>query len=189
MKTPTLVRRKFTVDEYHRMAEVGILCEDERIELIDGEIIVMSPIGPLHMGHVARIGSLFSKRLSDRAILWIQNAIRLSRNAEPEPDVALLRPRADFYTTRVPGPADVFLIVEVADTSLAYDRRTKLNLYAIAAIPEVWIVDLRHHVLLVHRNPSPAGYGDVTEHGPGSTISPLAFRDLAITHEEVFGTE
>lgn len=188
MKTPILTRRKLTVDEYYRMAETGIFHEDERLELIDGEIAVMSPIGPLHMGCVATLAQWFGSRVGDRALVWVQNAVRLGRQAAPQPDVALLRPRADNYRTAIPGPADVLLIIEVADTSLAYDREVKLFMYALAGIAEVWIVDLRHHSILVFRDPSPEGYCDATEHGTGASISPLAFPDLAISHEEVFGT-
>lgn len=146
-------RRRFTVDEYYRMAEAGILHEDDRVELIEGELIEMSPIGSEHAGCVDALGTLFHERLGSLVHVRIQNPVRLSQRLEPEPDVALLRPRADRYRDSHPGAADILLLIEVADTSLAYDKRTKLRLYAREGVPETWIVDLGGSRVEAHRRP------------------------------------
>jgi Uma2 family endonuclease len=153
-----VARRRFTVGEYYRMADVGILNEDDRVELVDGEIVEMPPIGPGHGGCVNCLVWLFGQSLAGAAIVRVQNPIHLDEHNEPQPDVALLRPRTDFYRTRHPEPGDVLLIVEVADTSAAFDRRVKLPLYARFGIPEVWLVDLGKATIRVQRDPSPAGY-------------------------------
>ena len=134
-------RHLISVDAFHRMGETGILGPADRVELIEGEIIDMSPIGVLHAAIVARLASYFSQRLGNAGVVWCQNPLRLDDLSEPEPDIAILRPRADFYTTAHPGPADVLLVIEVADTSLAYDLGTKVPLYARHGIPEVWVID------------------------------------------------
>ena len=121
-----LKRRRFTLDEYHLMGETGILGPNDRVELIEGEIIETSPIGSRHAATVARIQHLFSSRLGDRAVVWVQNPLLLTRHqSEPEPDLMLLAPRADFYAGGLPEPPSVRLLVEVVDSSLLYDRRTK----------------------------------------------------------------
>src|SRR5436309_1828637 len=135
-------RRLFTVDEYYRMAKAGILNEDDRVELIEGEIIQLPPIGGPHGSIVIRLNWLFSDRLRGRAVISPQNPFRISARSEPLPDFQLLRPRADFYR-RHPEPPDVLLVVEVSDTTLAYDQRVKIPLYARSGVPEVWIVDIR----------------------------------------------
>jgi Uma2 family endonuclease len=134
-------RHLISVDAFHRMGETGILGPADRVELIEGDIIDMSPIGVLHAAIVARLASYFSQRLGGAAVVWCQNPLRLDDISEPEPDIAVLRPRADFYTTAHPAPADVLLVIEVADTSLAYDLGTKVPLYARHGIPEVWVID------------------------------------------------
>jgi Uma2 family endonuclease len=123
-------RRVFSVDDYYRMVEVGLLKEDERVELIEGEVIRMSPIGSRHAACVARLTKLFSRLAGDGAIVWVQNPVRLNDFSEPQPDVALLKPRADFYAGAHPAAADVLLIVEVSDTTIGYDRQVKVPLYA-----------------------------------------------------------
>jgi Uma2 family endonuclease len=137
-----LARRLFTVAEYHKMAEAGILSEDDRVELLEGEIVAMSPIGSRHAGLVNRLNRLFSQRAGDQVVVSVQNPVRLGGYSEPQPDLALLRPRADFYTSSHPGPEDVLLAVEVAETSAAVDREVKVPLYARFGVPEVWLVDL-----------------------------------------------
>ena len=133
----TLRRRRFTLDEYHRMGETGILGEDDRVELIEGEIIEMTAIGSHHAATVARIHHLFSTRLGARAVVWSQSPLLLARfQSEPEPDGMLLAPRPDFYAARLPEPPDVRLLIEVADSSLLYDRRTKFPLYARSGVGE-----------------------------------------------------
>ena len=135
-------KRKLTVDEYNRMGEAGILGPDERVELLDGELYTMAPIGEGHIGGVIGLTFLFNRHLLGRALVSVQNPVRLSNVSEPEPDLVLLQPRDDFYRTMKPRPEDVLLLVEVADSSLAHDRDTKLPQYAAAGIPEAWLVNL-----------------------------------------------
>lgn len=134
-------RHLISVEAFHRMGETGILGPADRVELIDGEIIDMSPIGVLHAAIVARLASYFSQQVGRSAVVWSQNPVRLDAMSEPEPDIAIVRPRADCYTTAHPGPSDALLVIEVADTSLAYDLGTKVPLYARHGIPEVWVID------------------------------------------------
>lgn len=147
-------RHLISVAAFHRMGETGILGPADRVELIEGEIIDMSPIGVLHAAIVARLASYFSQRLGGAAVVWCQNPLRLDDISEPEPDIAVLRPRADFYTTAHPAPADVLLVIEVADTSLAYDLGTKVPLYARHGIPEAWVIDAATRRTRVFRQPA-----------------------------------
>lgn len=169
------------------MAETGILGEDDRVELIEGEIIEMTPIGSPHAGCVAYLTELFIRGAEGRATVIVQSPLRLDRHTEPQPDLMLARRRDDFYRERHPGPDDVLLLVEVADTSGRYDRGVKLPLYANAGIPEVWIIDLAQHRLEAYRLPSPDGYGEVRELGTGDRVAPVAFEDLLIEVGELLG--
>lgn len=153
-----ILRRRFTVAEYHRMGASGILSEDDRVELIEGEIVEMAPIGSRHQACVDRLTELFSIQLAQRAVIRVQGPIRLSEHSEPQPDLALLRRRPDFYAASHPGPQDILLVVEVADTSADYDREVKLLLYGRYGIPEVWLVDLASECVDVCREPSMGGY-------------------------------
>ena len=150
-------RHLISVDAFHRMGETGIFGPRDRVELIDGEIIDMSPIGVLHAAIVARLASYFSQRLGPMGVVWCQNPLRLDDISEPEPDIAILRPRADFYMTAHPGAADVLLVIEVADTSLAYDLGTKVPLYARHGIPGVWVIDAATRHTRVFRRPVGSG--------------------------------
>jgi Uma2 family endonuclease len=181
-------RRRFTLDEYHRMGETGILGRGDRVELIEGEIVEMTPIGSRHASTVGRVQHVFSARLGDRALVWVQNPLLLSAQvSEPQPDVMLLVPRADFYASGHPEPPDVRLLVEVADASLAYDRRTKIPLYARAGIAEVWLVDIEAPGVDVHRGAGPGGYAQVRSPGRDERFSPLAFPDLAVVLADLLG--
>ena len=180
-------RRRFTVDEYYWMARVGILRPSDRVELIDGEIIEMNPIGEPHAGTVNRLNSVFSRRLGDAVIVAVQNPIRLDNGSEPEPDLALLRPRRDFYATGHPTPSDVLLVVEVSDTTVEYDTQTKAPLYARAGIPELWIVDLTRACVMVYLDPADAGYATTRVLRRGEVLRPLAFPDLALPIDDVLG--
>ncbi len=185
-----LKRRRFTIDEYHRMGETGILSEDDRVELIEGEIIEMTPIGTRHASTVARADHLSSSRLGQRAIAWVQNPIDLpAEDSEPQPDVTLLRPRSDFYARFHPGAGDVVLLVEVMDTSVERDRRVKLPVYARAVIREVWLVDLTTDCIELHRQPAPEGFRDVRLHQRGDTLRIDAFPDVAFGVDELLGPE
>jgi len=175
-----LPRRRFTMEEYYRMAEVGILQPQDRVELIEGEIVLMSPIGLRHAASVVAFTRRLILAAGDRAALSPQNPVRVLGDTEPEPDIALLRPRADRYVRAPIGPRDVLLLVEVADTSYRYDRYVKLPLYARARVREVWIVDLEHDVIEVHRRPSRDRYTSFAQAGLGGTVSPGAFPDIVL---------
>ena len=146
-------RHLISVDAFHRMGETGILGPRDRVELIDGEIIDMSPIGVLHAAIVDVLARHFGRRAGELVFVRCQNPLRLDDISEPEPDIAILRPRADFYMTAHPGAADVLLVIEVADTSLAYDLGTKVPLYARHGIPEVWVIDAATRHTRVFRRP------------------------------------
>jgi Uma2 family endonuclease len=146
-------RHLISVDVFHRMGETGILGSADRVELIDGEIIDMSPIGALHAAIVDVLARHFGRRVGETVFVRCQNPLRLDDMSEPEPDITILRPRTDFYTTAHPGPADVLLVIEVADTSLAYDLGVKVPLYARHGIPEVWVIDAMTRRTRLFRKP------------------------------------
>lgn len=148
----------FNRRDYHRMAEAGILGEDDRVELIEGEIIDMTPMGSRHAGAVARVQTALQEATGRRAVVWVQNPVALAAASEPQPDLALLQPRHDFYAGSLPRPEDVLLLIEVSDRSLAYDRDVKLPLYARHGIPEVWLIDLDGRRLTRHWAPASQGY-------------------------------
>ncbi len=167
------------------MAETGILTPEARVELVDGEMIDMVPISSVHAACVDRFVHFFSGRLGKAAILRVQNPLRLNEFTELQPDLALLKPRDDFYAGRHPGPGDVLLVVEVAASSLSYDRGVKLPLYAAAGIPELWLVDLDGRRLSVHREPAGKGYAQVEIPAPGQPIHPALLPDLALFPDEL----
>lgn len=178
---------KFTVEDYHRLGESGILSEDERVELIEGEIVEMSPIGSLHAGCVKRIVGFFRRHLGEDVVLSVQDPLRLEENLEPQPDVMLLRPRDDYYARSHPSSSEVLLLIEVADASVVYDRTEKADLYAAHTVPEYWLVDLTKDVVLVHTLPSSLGYRSVEikrrEDAWISTLLP----DLSVRGENLLG--
>lgn len=183
-----LSRHRFDVDDYHQMARAGILTEEDRVELIDGEIVEMHAIGSRHFACVIRLTRLLIAGLGERAIVSVQGPVRLDRYSEPDPDVVVLHPRADTYAGGLPGPDETFLVIEVADTSLTYDRQVKLPLYARTGIPEVWIVDLTTGVVETHRDPSDDGYAHVTRVAEGH-VAPAAFPDLELAVEDILPPE
>ena len=178
-------RRKFNINEYYRMAEVGILHEDDNVELIEGEVIEMTPIGGRRAACVDRLTKVLVQRVGDAAIVRVQGPIRLSDNTEPQPDVALLRLRTDFYAEAHPTPEDVLLIIEVSETSLEYDREMKVPLYARAGIPEVWVVDLAGEKVHTYSRPIDGSYGDTRSAGRGGSIVPQALPSLALNVDNV----
>ena len=184
--TAQVTRRRFTVDEYYRMAEAGILCEDDRVELIEGEIVEVAPIGSRHAACVDSLNQAFSERVGERAIVRVQNPVRLSIRTEPEPDIVLARPRPDRYRQAHPGPADVLLLIEVADTSLAYDRRVKIPMYARAGIVEVWLVDLKGQVVLRYADPHEGAYRLTERVGRGQRLTALNLPGLEIAVDDLF---
>jgi Uma2 family endonuclease len=182
-------RRRFTVDDYYRMGESGLIGPDERTELLDGEVVHQMPINSRHAGCVKVLNEIFTSRLLGRAVVGVQDPVRLGAYSEPQPDISVLAPRADRYRGKHPRPADVHLLIEVADTSLALDRRVKVPLYAKAGIAEVWVVDLLHDAIEVYRDPTADGYGDVQRLARGQAVGPGAFGDLSIRVEEILGSE
>ena len=185
--TVQLLRRRFTANEYQRMGQVGILGEDDRLELLEGEIVEMAPIGSRHQATVDRLNRLFSNRTADDAMVRVQGPVRLGEDSEPQPDLILLRRRSDFYTSAHPGPDDVLLLVEVSDTSLEYDREVKLPLYARHGIVEVWLVGLEAGLVEVYRGPTAQGYQEVSQLQRGQSLSSVALPQLELAVDEVLG--
>ena len=173
-------RHRLDVEAYYRMAEAGILTQNDRVELIGGEVFDMTPIGSAHAGKTNRLNRLFARAAAEGlALVSVQSPLRLDPYNEPEPDVMLLKPRADDYQGRHPGAADVLLLVEVSDTSLAYDRGMKLALYAKSGVPEVWIVDLRGAAIEVYREPVGDAYA-VAERLTLGSLAPVLVPGVAI---------
>ncbi len=181
-----VARRRFTREEYHRMGEVGILKPTDRVELIRGEIVEMSPIGPRHIAFVNNLTQLLVVRLAGRAIVSVQNPVALADDTEPQPDLAILRRRPTPYKEREPYTEDVLLLIEVAESSLRYDRSTKLRLYAETGIPEYWVVDCVAESIDLYRTPSADGYRDVSRVAGAATVTLQAFPDLGLTTAEIF---
>jgi Uma2 family endonuclease len=169
------------------MAETGVLKPDARVELLDGRIIDMTPIGPLHGGLVNRLIRWFSNQARGRWLVSAQNPLRLDDYSEPEPDLLLLKPAPDDYTSRHPRPEEVFLLIEVSETTLEYDRNEKLPAYGRAGIPEVWILNLNDRTLEVYREPHFTGYGSVQTLRAGDTAVPLTFADAALEVSALLG--
>jgi Uma2 family endonuclease len=172
--------RQFTVDEYHAMAAAGVFRPGERVELLDGAIVEMAPIGPLHSGIVDRIAQRLMLRFESRAIVRVQGPVRLSQRSEVQPDIALLAPRDDYYTGAHPAPADVLAIVEVAKSSLAYDAGPKRAAYARAGIADYWIANLKAATLTILREPAATGYASRTDLSEDASAAFLAFPSDAL---------
>ena len=183
-----VMRHKLDADDYYRMGDAGILGEDDRVELIDGEVIDMAPIGQGHEATVNGLNRALVMACGDKAIVSTQNSVRLDRLNVPQPDFAVFRPRADFYATgERPGPSDVLLVVEVADSSLRYDRTIKLPLYARAGIAEVWIVDLKRRVLDAYRRPSGGEYTETATHRPGDQLALAIAPEITVQLDLMLG--
>ena len=182
-------RRRFTVAEYYAMAEAGILAPDERVELLDGDVIVMPPINEWHASRVGRFTNTLPLQFQGQAIVWIQNPVRLDDASEPEPDVMLLRWRDDFYENGHPGPADVLLLIEVSDTTVDYDHSAKLAAYAAAGIPEVWIVNRPDRRIESYADPTGDAYATVRHYGAGESIAPSAFPDIVLQVDQIIPPE
>jgi Uma2 family endonuclease len=178
---------RFTVDQYHRLAEAGIFHPDCRVELVNGQIYEMTPVDPWHAGVVNWLTHRFITALGDRAIVHVQNPVAADLRSEPQPDVMLLEPRADFYRASHPRPEDTLLLIEVANTSLRHDRGRKLPLYARTGIPEVWIVNRRADAVEVFHEPSPRGYQHHSLLSRGEHVSPSAFPDVQISVDDILG--
>ena len=180
-------QRLFTIEEYHRMAEAGILHEDDRVELIEGKIIQMAAIGSRHAACVKRLVKLLVREIGDSGVVGAQDPIILPDSSEPEPDVTVLRPRDDFYAAGHPIPEDVLLLIEVSDTSLEYDREIKLPLYARAGIPEVWIVNLAGSDILTYSRPESGSYEEVNLARHGDRISSQVLPALLVSVGDILG--
>jgi len=180
-------KKLFTVDEYYKMAEIGILPDHIRTELINGEIIEMSAMGARHASSVSRITEFLVPLLKGRAQLRPQLPLRLNDYNEPMPDFCFVRPRLDFYGRKHPGAGDTLLAIEVSDTSLRYDRDVKAGVYASTRVQEFWIVDLTGDVLLVFREPSKGAYKSSLELHRGESVSLLAFPEINIEVAELLG--
>jgi Uma2 family endonuclease len=180
-------KKRFTVHEYHRMCETGIIGFEERTELIDGEIIKMTSPSTRHVACANRANSFFSETFGRRAIVSIQNPLFLNLYNEPQPDVVVLKPQADFYKSTRFTPEHVFFVVEISESSLAFDRKVKLPRYADCGTPELWIEDLKHDVLLVFRDLEAASYKTSLTLHRGEFISPLAFPDARFKVEDLLG--
>jgi len=179
------VRHRFTVDQYRRMGEAGIFDEEDRVELLDGEIIETTPIGSRHAGHVNRLNTLLHEQIEREVVVSVQNPLQLGEFSEPEPDLAVLRERADSYAGRLPAARDALLVVEVAESSLDDDRNTKIPLYARHGVPVVWLLDLEKRRVEVYANPSQDGYLDhsVLEGDEAVTVESI---ELETTAETLF---
>ncbi len=178
---------RFTVKEYYHLAEAGILHEDDNVELIDGRIIDMTPIGSKHASRVDSISNLLFEKLQKRAIIRVQNPIDLDEQSEPEPDVTILKKRTDFYSEHHPRPEDVLLIIEVADSSIEYDRTIKIPLYAKSGIQEVWLVNILENTVEIYHSPSQDGYKVMIKLHHTESITPTNFHDITIKIDEMLG--
>lgn len=187
--TVQIARRLFTVEDYHRMAEAGVFGPDERVELIEGELVPMSPIGRQHAACVTWLDRHFQRVLGDRAVITVQNPVELRPRSEPQPDVALLKWRKDLYRGALPTGEDTLLAIEVADTTCEKDRAVKIPLYARQGIVESWIVDIPGEAIEVFLKPGRKGYRKVTRHACGKVIRPAAFPDVSVAVHEVLGLE
>jgi Uma2 family endonuclease len=185
---PTEATKKlFTVDEYYKIAEAGVLSERAHTELIDGEIIEMSPMGVRHAAAITRANRLFSDAFKDKAEVRVQLPLPIGKFSEPEPDLCLVNPNRPSSETQHPGPGDVFLVLEISDSSLRYDRDVKLPVYAASGVAEVWIEDLPHRTLHVYRDPDGRAYKTVLFFSGEDSVSPLAFPGTAFTVSSLIG--
>lgn len=176
---------RFTVQQYHLMHEAGVFAESDRYELINGEIRAMSPIGIKHAVCVARLTKQFERKLGDQAIIWTQNPILLSDQSEPQPDLAILKLRDDFYANALPTPEDILLIIEVADSTIAYDRDVKMPLYATNGIPEMWLFDVNQQIIEGYSQPSASGYKRSQRYEQCDTLPLLAFPEVVFNWEDL----
>jgi Uma2 family endonuclease len=182
-----IVRRHFNVTEYYRMAAAGVFSEDDRVELIEGEIVEMNPIGSRHAACVGRLTEFLGRLIAGEAIVWVQNPVQVNDYSEPLPDVALLKRRDDFYAQANPQPWDVLLIIEVADSSVEYDRDIKIPLYAEAPIPEVWLINLPKETIEIYSQPIGDAYREIRIVKRGESLASQSIPNLIIDADVVLG--
>lgn len=180
--------RLISTADYHRMAEVGILAADEQVELLAGQIVQKMPKGPAHSALCKRMEKLLERRLGDQALVRLQDPIQLDAYSEPEPDLAVVHPSENFYADRHPIPREVYLIIEISDTTLERDLGSKADLYAAAGIPDYWVLNIGGQQLHVFRDPGTDGYQRQLILRAQQPITPLAFPDCILTVQECFGT-
>jgi Uma2 family endonuclease len=179
-------KHPISAEEYLRMGEAGVFAPEARLELIEGEILEMAPIGPPHAGLVARLNRLFVQRVGASAVVWGQSSVVISDRSVPQPDLALLKYRTDDYMGSLPRASDVFLAVEVSDTTLPFDLRTKAPLYARCGIAELWIVDVNEKALHVFRGPAKGGYRTMFVAKVGEGVACVALPQVVIEVGELF---
>ncbi len=177
----TVRKHRFTVEEFHKMGEAGIFGEDDRVELIDGEVVEMSPIGWRHVWSVNALTMLLATQAQGRYVVSVQNPLTISEHGQPQPDLVLVQ---DLPPGRLPTPADSLLAVEVSDSSLAYDRNIKLPRYAEAGVPEVWILNLQANSIEVHSDPAPDGYRKTIRNNHGEKVESATIPGLAFDASE-----
>ncbi|AFY72148.1 protein of unknown function DUF820 (plasmid) [Thalassoporum mexicanum PCC 7367] len=187
--TAQVTKKLFTVDEYYRIYQAGVISDHDRVELIAGEIVYMSPVGTKHATCVDRLNHILMSQLIDRIQLRVQSSIQLPPNSQPQPDLALLKRKADFYISAHPTPADIYLLIEVADSSLAFDRNVKMPMYAAAGILEVWLVDIEAQCIEVYWLATGDRYGSSQIYRAGESISLQAFPDVQVPVVAVFPVE
>ncbi len=186
--TVELSRRRFTVTDYMRLAESGILAEEERVELIRGEIVETPPISIAHVSIKMHLVALFTRTFADWALVGINNPVQLDEFSLPQPDVVLLRSRENYYSDRHPGPNDVMLVIEIADASIDYDRWVKAPLFGSSGVMEFWIINVPAQQIEVYRDPRPNGYRTATIYASAEEVSPLAFPDVSLCLNTILGT-
>jgi Uma2 family endonuclease len=182
-----VAKHSFTVAEYERMGEAGIFSEEDRVELIEGEIVEMSPIGERHAACVDALSEMLREKLQRSVNIRTQNPVRLGEHSEPQPDIAILKRREDFYRNAHPTPEDVLLIIEVSDTTLEYDRQIKTPMYARALVPEVWIVNLMDERIETYRAPSGDAYQTTASAGRGEEVEARGVAGLRLSVAELLG--
>lgn len=179
-------RYRLTVAAYHQLGGIGVFNENSRVELMNGELITMPPIGEQHAGKTRRINQIFSRLVGTSAIVDVQNPVALDAHSEPQPDIALLKPRVDFYEHSHPRPEDILLLIEVSDSTLRYDREVKIPHYAKAGISEVWILDIAHQRLEIYRRPSADGYRQILYPELQEQVAPVLLPELLFSVDQLF---
>jgi Uma2 family endonuclease len=187
MPAARILQGPFTVDDYYRMAECGILRWNDRTELIDGQVVPMTPIGVRHASRLIYLTDVLGKLAGPDTLLIVQNPVRLETRSEPQPDITVVRRRPDYYGRAHPTPADTLLVIEVADSSIEYDRDVKVPLYARTGIPEVWLCDLPGDRVEVYRDPGAGGYRSVRKLRPGETLTTPGLPGVELPVTDVLG--